>query len=106
VIVSDLPPSGLFGSLATSVHTPAFKCFISTAKTALFSNKWSSKVFAGDPGVSAAFSVYGSVEFREGLSNIRLHAAHTELSKRLDSLGEEGLSLGVAVEEIFNDFEK
>jgi len=32
MIVSNLPPSFLLGSLATAIRTPAFHCFVGTTR--------------------------------------------------------------------------
>ncbi len=47
MIVSRLPPSEPNGDIAITIHTPAFKCFVSTA---FGGNYWETVVFEGDPG--------------------------------------------------------
>ena len=91
MIVSDLPPSRILGSLATSIHAAAFNCFISTARTGLFSSRWSTMIFDGDPGVDRAFKRFASVVYRAGLSKAQVRAAHQELSTRVDRAGQTGV---------------
>lgn len=104
MIVSDLPPSRILGSLATSIHTLAFKCFISTAKTGLFSRRWSTVVFEGDPGVDRDFRQFAAVSYRAVFSKAQATAAHRELSTRIDEIGEMGAGLDRAVVPILNEF--
>jgi hypothetical protein len=104
MIVSDLPPSRILGSLATSIHTVAFNCFISTARTGLFSSRWSTMIFDGDPGVDRGLKRLASVVYRTGLSKGQVRAAHQELSARADDAGQRGVRLDRAVVPILNDF--
>lgn len=48
MIVSRLPPSEPNGDVAAAVHTPAFKCFVSTA---LVDGHWETIIFSGDPAI-------------------------------------------------------
>jgi|ERR1700674_2309083 hypothetical protein len=104
MIVSDLPPSRILGSMATSIHTVVFNCFISTARKGLFSNQWSTVFFDGDPGVDAAVRCCGSVTYRRDLSRTERVAIHRELSSRLDGMGQNGTHLASAVEALVTDF--
>src|SRR5664280_1560737 len=51
MIVSRLPPSRFTGDIATSIHTHAFHCFVSTARHFVVSRRWETMIFDGDPGV-------------------------------------------------------
>jgi hypothetical protein len=104
MIVSDLPPSRILGSLATSIQTVAFNCFISTARRGVFLSRWTAMFFDGDPGVDAAVRCGGSVEYWRGLSSAERIEAHRELSSRLNGMGENGTSLGSALEAVIADF--
>ena len=49
MITSRLPPSRLFGSVATTVSCPAFACFVSTSRCLFVSAYWETAFFEVSP---------------------------------------------------------
>ncbi len=85
------------------MRTPAFKCFVSTIRNGWFLNRWATFIFDGD--VDKRWKLCGSVGYKRGMAKTARLAAHQELAKRLDAMGEQGMPLKLALASIFKDFE-
>jgi len=90
MIACNLPPSFFLRSLATAIHTPAFNCFVGTARNGWFLNRWATFIFDGDPGVDKRWKLRGSVGYKRGIAKAARLAVHQELAERLDAMGGGG----------------
>jgi hypothetical protein len=102
LIASKLKPSLLLKSVATSVHCPQFKCFISTAKRGLFSKKVSTVIYDGDPGVTDFRPLLEMVYSGSMPIPLRL-LLHDKIAARINEAGEHGIQLQEAVRDLYLD---
>ena len=105
MIVCNLPPSLLLGSLATAIRTPAFNCFVGTSRNGWFLNRWATFIFDGDPSVDKRLKLCGSVGYKRGLAKAARLTAHQKLAERLDAMGQQGMPLELALKSVVSDFE-
>lgn len=105
MIVCNLPPSFFLGSLATAIRTPAFNCLLATSRNGWCLNHWAAFIFEGDPSVDKRPKLCGSVGYKRGLAKAARLTAHQELAERLDTMGEQGMPLELALKSIFHDFQ-
>lgn len=68
MIVSRLPPSRFLGSVAASIHTPVFKCFVNTARPLFISRQLETMIFEGDLGDQDGFSRFARFFYRPEFS--------------------------------------
>jgi hypothetical protein len=78
MIASRLPPSRFRGSVAASIHTASFNCFISTVKGFFFSRRWQTLIVNGDPGVDKECKAI--VAFFIGIALIRQRSIRPTIS--------------------------
>jgi hypothetical protein len=90
VIVSKLPPSWFFGAFADVIHAKAFNCFVSTARHPLLWRRWTTRLYFGDPAVDRHFKTHCTFLYSEFLNKRDVQELHDELSRRLDSMAEDG----------------
>jgi hypothetical protein len=98
MIVSRLPPSRILGSVASTIHTPGFKCFISTARILFISSQWETVIFDGDPASGKQFSARIRLAYTKGYPPCTIHELHDELAEKFNELGNSGMSLMDAAE--------
>jgi hypothetical protein len=90
-----------FGGRITAIHTPAFKCVLSTNKEGVF-KPLSTMIIEGDTvdGVAntrpCAKLIYSPALRKEDIQNL-----HTVICQAIDKGGEAGISLGMVLEEVF-----
>ena len=63
---------------------------------------WSTQVYLGDPAVNRDFKMYCRVVYAKRLNKRKVYAAHDDLSRVLNLMGEDGYTLYVAVESVFD----
>jgi hypothetical protein len=103
VIASHLPPSRFLGSVGTSIHTPAFNCFISTARSLFSSRRWQTAIIKGDPGVDKHCQMFTRLFYRRGLEKIVVWKIHDALATHIDGLGDSGIPLNEAINSLLLD---
>ena len=103
MIVSRLPPSRFTGAIATSLHTAAFNCFVSTARRLFFLGRWETMIFKGDPGVDEHCGACVRFVYRRGFNTTSIWLMHDVLATKLNDLGESGMTLEDAAEVLMFD---
>jgi hypothetical protein len=100
----------LFGSKVARVHNKSFECYVSTAKegwfqklsTIILEPKIGNAVGAG----AAGFRPCGKVIYSPTLRTSERFQFHDVIAKTLEALGEKGLALEEALEQIFADLKR
>src|SRR5664279_2066135 len=92
MIVSRLPPSRFTGDIATSIHTHAFHCFVSTARHFVVSRRWETMIFDGDPGVDKLIPC-ARLFYPAGFKRDDIYDIHEIIGDMLNEMGEDGKSL-------------
>jgi hypothetical protein len=103
MIVSQLPPSRSRGSVAASVHTASFNCFVSTVKGLFFARRWQTLIVQGDPGVDKDCKAFARLFYQRGLEEIIFHQTHDILVAMLNDLGDSGMTLRDAIGSLLMD---
>ncbi len=103
MIVSKPNPSLFLGSVATSVHAPSFRCFVSTARRSLFSSVWETVIFDGDPGVDREWKACARFRYRPSLNKQSIWQIHAGMSERMNALAESGKGLGEVLSLVLPD---
>src|SRR5271165_2766560 len=88
VIVSKLPPSRFFGSVATTVSCPAFTCFVSTSRVLLVTARWETAVFLVSPANELDMALFARVGHPGKLSRKGSKLVHDIFCWKLDNQGE------------------
>ena len=96
------PPSAILGSMAASINTRAFKCFVSTARKSLFSNRFSVVVFEGE-AVLGATRDGANVMYAQNLSHEKITQIHRRIVENLDQLGDAGIPFGQAANAVLSE---
>ncbi len=95
-----------FGAKCGTIHTDAFKCVVSTAKECLF-QKQSTMIIEGDMIQDRAnCRSCGKIVYAESLRRSDRLQFHDIVCKLLDELGEDGMTLGQALENIYAELKK
>lgn len=102
MIASKLKPSLILKSVGTSVHCENFKCFISTAKRSLFSNKVSTIIFDGDPGITS-FKPLVELVYAGHLPVATRLMLHDVISEKINAAGESGDRLTEIARKLYGD---
>jgi len=98
VIVSELKPSFLLKSFATSIENRSFGCFISTAKLSLFSFRRTVIFFPERRKTLEGKQVGRPFVYVKNLTSEDRIYCHTAITTALDRLGDGGMPLFEAVE--------
>jgi len=84
------------------IHSPLFKCTISTAKESLF-KKPSTIIFNGDYNEDKSKTLNcAKLIYTFSLSSSNRYKIHDGLTDEIDNLGENGTTLGDAIQLCFN----
>jgi hypothetical protein len=100
MITSRLPPSRFRGSVATSIHTDSFNCFVSTVRGLIFSRRWQTLIVNGDPGFDKHCKAFARFFYQRGLSETDVWMIHDALAATLSDLGESGMTLEEAMDSL------
>ena len=90
-----------FGGRITAIHTPAFKCVVSTNKEGMF-KPLSTMIIEGDTMDGRANTrpcgklIYSAALRKEDIQNL-----HATMCQAIDQGGEAGKSLGMVLQEVF-----
>ena len=103
MIASRLPPSLFLGSIATTIHTPAFNCFVSTARRFFALRRWETVIFLGDPGVDQVTVPRMRFFYRSGLNALSIWAIHDAFCFQLNEMGDTGVPLVDAAAVVLDD---
>lgn len=93
MIASRLPPSRVFGGVATAIHTSSFRCFVSTARKFLASRRWETVIFSGDPALRDALAPCAWRFYPTGFKRDDIYRIHDASSEWLNDLGGSRSSL-------------
>ncbi len=104
MIVSRLPPSRWLGSVATCIHAPNFKCFLSTARRSFISRQWEIAVFVGDPATDKSIRLLARASYTKGMPKQEVYKAHETITQHINARGASS-SLHHEVTSVFEDFE-
>jgi hypothetical protein len=96
----------IFGSKVATIHTTAFKCVISTAKEGFFKRQ-STIIIKGDRVQDKANArPCAKVIYTPSLKSSDRLSLHDGLANQIDELGEQGLSLGTAIDLCFKELKQ
>lgn len=98
MIISRLSPSRLLGSIASTIHTPGFRCFISTTRILFISRRWETVVFEGDPADGKHLLSRVRLVYSKGYLPPTIYELHDTLAEEFNKLGDTGMSLIDAAE--------
>ncbi len=95
-----------FGAKCGTIHTDTFKCVVSTAKEGLL-EKQSTMLLEGDMIQDRANCMpCGKITYTSSLGSSDRLELHDNICKRLDELGENGLTLRETLDRIIEELEE
>ena len=96
----------ILGAKCATIHTDMFKCVVSTAKEGLF-QKQSTMILEGDMMQGRAnCRACGKVVYSLSLRSSDRLQFHDIICRLLDECGDEGLTLGKALDNIFEELRR
>jgi|SRR5208283_1800318 len=103
MITWQRPPSALLGSMAASIDTPSFRCFVSTARNSLFSRQFSVLIHEGEATLRRTERDAAKVLYTPSLSREDRIVIHQRIVDTLNQLGESGIPFEQAVNSVLSD---
>lgn len=105
MIDSKIPAGSLLGGCATSIRTPTFNCFVSTARRFFISNRWETMILDGIVGVDKTMRSVRSCArvFYAKIERAAVYEMHDELAQLLDSAIESGATVSEAAELVLRE---
>lgn len=98
MIVSELKPSLLLKSFGTSIENKSFGCFVSTAKSSLFSSVWTVTFFPEQGRKPEPKPIGAPFIYARNMSSKERALCHGAMISALDCLGDRGVRIFDAVE--------
>ena len=98
MIISRLLPSRWLGSVAITIHSRAFSCFVSTARRFWISRRWETLIIEGDPAADGSCPLAIRFFYLPVANKQSIWMVHEFMCRELDELGEAGTSLDDAIQ--------
>ena len=95
----------LFGGRQTEIHTPSFRCVVSTEREGLFS-RLATLILDGEDESDERHPVCGKICYERRLGRGEIYALHELIVETINHGGRKGIPLGVVLQDAFERLKK
>lgn len=89
----------LFGGRITEIHTPAFRCVVSTERQGAFGRLATVIIDSEMQAADMGRSVCGRISYQPDLGKAEIHDLHATIVATINEGGRRGIPLGVALQD-------
>lgn len=100
MIIEKNLPYGLRSMTCATIKSSMLHCVIMTSKTSVFSRRWMTLIYRGNPLDIDDFTPYANYRYREELDKESVLAAHNDALEFVDALAEQGGTLFQAFDQL------